>query len=96
MVIALVITPDGFPLVYEVMPGNTADKTTLREFLKRIEQQCGKIGRTWVMDRGIPTEEVLAEMRQSETPIHYRTASCMCWPAANRGARRNKPCAGDG
>ena len=71
VVIALVITPDGFPLAYEVMPGNTSDKTTLRDFLQRIEAQYGKTGRIWVMDRGIPTEEVLAEMRQSTTPIYY-------------------------
>ena len=71
VVIALIVTPDGFPLAYEVMPGNTSDKTTLRDFLKRIEAQYGKAGRTWVMDRGIPTEAVLAEMRASKTPVHY-------------------------
>jgi hypothetical protein len=71
VVIALSVTPEGFPLAYEVMPGNTADKTTLRDFIKRIEAQYGKAGRTWVMDRGIPTEEVLAEMRAAETPMHY-------------------------
>ena len=65
MVIALVVTPDGLPLVYEVMAGNTSDKTTLRDFLQRIEAQYGKARRTWVMDRGIPTEEVLAAMRAS-------------------------------
>ena len=54
------MTPDGLPLAYEVMPGNT-DKTTLRGFLQRIEAQYGKAGRTWVMDRGIPTEAVLAD-----------------------------------
>ena len=69
VVIALVVTPDGLPLAYEVMAGNTSDKTTLRDFLQRIEAQYGKAGRTWVMDRGIPTEEVLAEMRAAETPI---------------------------
>jgi hypothetical protein len=53
------------------MPGNTADKTTLRRFIKQIEAQYGKAERTWVMDRGIPTEEVLAEMRASDTPICY-------------------------
>jgi len=63
--------PDGFPLAYEVMPGNTSDKTTLHDFLERIEAQYGKAGRTWVMDRGIPTEAVLAEMRASKTPMHY-------------------------
>jgi len=63
--------PDGFPLAYEVMAGNTSDKTTLRAFLAKIEAQYGSAKRTWVMDRGIPTEEVLAEMRASQTPIHY-------------------------
>jgi hypothetical protein len=71
VVIALIVTPDGLPLAYEVMAGNTSDKTTLRDFLKRIETQYGKAGRTWVMDRGIPTEAVLAEMRSAETPTHY-------------------------
>jgi hypothetical protein len=65
------VTPDGFPLAYEVMAGNTADKTTLRDFIRRIETQYGNAERTWVMDRGIPTEEVLAEMRASETPVYY-------------------------
>lgn len=63
VVIALVVTPEGFPIAYEVYPGNTADSTTLREFLKKIETQYGKVRRTWLMDRGIPTEEVLEQMR---------------------------------
>ena len=71
VVIALVVTPEGFPLAYEVMAGNTCDKTTLRGFLERIEKLYGKAQRIWVMDRGIPTEEVLAEMRASDPPIHY-------------------------
>ena len=75
VVIALIVTPDGFPLAYEVMDGNTSDKTTLKEFLAKIEKQYGKAKRTWVMDRGIPTEEVLAEMRNSKTPIHYLVGS---------------------
>jgi len=65
VVIALVITPEGFPLAYEVLEGNTSDRTTLQGFLKRIESSYGKARRIWVMDRGIPTEEVLAEMRQA-------------------------------
>jgi len=71
VVIALIVTPEGFPLAYEVMPGNTSDKTTLHDFLQRIERQYGKARRTWVMDRGIPTEETLAEMRNAETPTCY-------------------------
>jgi hypothetical protein len=71
VVIALVVTPEGFPLAYEVMAGNTADKTTLRDFLAKIEKLYGKAERVWVMDRGIPTEEVLAQMRASDPPVHY-------------------------
>ena len=71
VVIALVITPEGFPLAYEVMAGNTSDKTTLKMFLAKIEKQYGKANRIWVMDRGIPTEEVLREMREASTPVSY-------------------------
>jgi transposase len=71
VVIALIVTPEGFPLAYEVLPGNTADCTTLRAFLQKIEAQYGKAQRIWVMDRGIPTEEVLAEMRQADPPVSY-------------------------
>ena len=71
VVIALIVTPDGFPLPYEVMPGNTSDKTTLADFLKSIEDQYGKANRVWVMDRGIPTEKTLQTMRETDPPIHY-------------------------
>ena len=71
VVIALIVTPDGFPLGYEVLPGNTRDCTTLRGALQRIEAQYGKAQRVWVMDRGVPTEEVLAEMRKSDPPVSY-------------------------
>lgn len=64
VVIALVVTPEGFPLTYEVMPGNTSDKTTLADFLSKIETQYGKQRRLWLMDRGIPTEATLEQMRK--------------------------------
>ena len=71
MVIALIVTPEGFPLAYEVLAGNTSDKTTLADFLKRIEDQYGKAERIWVMDRGIPTEAVLEQMRAAQPPVQY-------------------------
>ena len=39
--------------------------------MEKIEKQYGKADRIWVMDRGIPTEEVLAEMRSSDPPVRY-------------------------
>jgi hypothetical protein len=71
VIIALIVTPEGFPLGYEVLCGNAADKTTLRGMLEKIEKQYGKAERTWLMDRGIPTEEVLEEMRTSTPPVRY-------------------------
>ncbi len=64
VVIALVVTPDGLPLAYEVLPGNTADSKTLRMFLGKIEQQYGKARRVWVMDRGMISEETLEFLGQ--------------------------------
>jgi transposase len=71
VVIALVMTPSGLPLAYEVMDGNTSDKTTLRAFLDKIEAMYGKARRVWLMDRGIPTEAVLQEMRASRQETFY-------------------------
>jgi len=71
VVIALVVTPEGLPLAYEVMEGNTSDRTTLRGFLDKIEAQYGRARRVWVMDRGIPTEEVLEEMRDPKREVFY-------------------------
>ena len=71
VVIAVVLSPEGFPLAYEIMPGNTSDKTTLKLFLQKIQAQYGQAKRIWIMDRGIPTEETLQEMRQSDPPVSY-------------------------
>ena len=72
VVVALVVTPEGLPLAYEMFPGNTADKTTLRDMIERIRSRYGAAERIWVMDRGIPTEEILTELRASpDTPVRY-------------------------
>jgi transposase len=64
VVIALIVTPDGFPLAYEVMDGNTSEQKTLQPFPDRIEKAYGQARRVWVMDRGIPTEATLKKMRE--------------------------------
>src|ERR1700682_4947388 len=63
LVIALVVTPEGLPLAYEVLPGNTADSKTLRTFLSKIEKQYGKARRVWGVERGVAAEGRLAGMR---------------------------------
>ena len=79
VVIALIVTPEGFPLAYEVLAGNTSDKTTLADFLKKIEDQYGQAERIWVMDRGIPTEKVLEPMRAAEPPVQYLVGTPRGW-----------------
>jgi transposase len=71
VVIALIVTPAGLPLAYEVMAGNTSEKTTLRDFLDSIESQYGTARRVWLMDRGIPTEALLQEIRTSRQETFY-------------------------
>ena len=58
-------------MAYEVMDGNTSDKSTLRGFLDKIESMYGKARRVWLMDRGIPTEALLQEMRVSRQETFY-------------------------
>jgi len=71
LVLALIITPEGFPLAYEVLAGNVTDNRTLRLFLRQIERRYGKAERIWLLDRGIPTEATLAQMRASTPPVRY-------------------------
>ena len=71
VVVALVVTPEGLPLAYEMFPGNTADKTTLRGMLATIQRRFGKAERIWIMDRGIPTEEILTELRAADAQVRY-------------------------
>jgi hypothetical protein len=71
VVIAVVLSAEGFPLAYEIMPGNTSDRTTLKLFLQKVQAQYGQARRIWIMDRGIPIEKTLSEMRQSDPPIGY-------------------------
>lgn len=71
VVIALIVTPEGFPVAYEVLAGNTSDKTTLAAFLAKIKAQYGAAERIWIMDRGIPTEDSLALMRGATPPVQY-------------------------
>ncbi len=71
VVIALVVTPEGLPLAYEILPRNTADNTKLKGFLAQIEARYGPAQRVWLMDWGIPTEAVLEQMRASVPPVSY-------------------------
>src|SRR3970282_1703643 len=53
------------------MNANTSDHTTLRGFLNQIEDTYGKAQRVWVMDRGIPSEAMLQQMREPQRQTFY-------------------------
>jgi hypothetical protein len=91
VVIALVVTPEGFPLAYEILPGNTADNTTLQAFLQKIEARYGKSQRVWLMDRGIPTEAMLTQMRASDPPVSYLVGTPKGALTALEKDRLNRP-----
>lgn len=63
VVIALIVTSDGYPLGYEVFDGNTADSTTVEQIVTKVEQEHGQANRIWVMDRGNVSEKNLAFIR---------------------------------
>jgi transposase len=63
VVIALIVTSDGYPLGYEVFDGNTADSTTVEQIVTKVEQEHGQMNRIWVMDRGNVSEKNLAFIR---------------------------------
>lgn len=65
MCIALVVTFDGFPLGYEVFPGNTHDATTVQRIVETMEARHGTVGKVWIMDRGMASAENLAWLRQT-------------------------------
>src|SRR5260370_34627559 len=52
VVIALIVSVEGYPLGYEVFDGNTVDSTTVRQIVEKVESEHGKCNRIWVMDRG--------------------------------------------
>lgn len=66
VIIALVVTEDGVPLGYEVLPGNRNDSTTLKEIVDAVETKYGKADRIWVMDRGVVSEENLRFLREHQ------------------------------
>jgi len=64
VLIALVVTFDGFPLGYEVFAGNTHDAKTLQTIVATMEARHGVLGRVWITDRGMASADNLAWLRQ--------------------------------
>ncbi len=75
--IALVVTPEGLPLAYEVFDGNRTDVTTVDEIVRMMRDKYGHERRTWVMDRGMVSEDNLDMLRNSEAKYLVGTPKSM-------------------
>jgi transposase len=75
--IALVVTPEGLPLAYEVFDGNRTDVTTVDEMVETMRDKYGHERRTWVMDRGMVSEDNLDMLRDSKASYLVGTPKSM-------------------
>jgi transposase len=66
VIVALVVTRDGFPLAHRTLAGNTQDLQTVETIVTEVEQQFGKSKRIWVVDRGMVSKESLAFLKQPD------------------------------
>jgi transposase len=75
--IGLVVTPEGFPLGYEVFPGNRNDAKTVEEIVLAMEKKYGRARRVWVMDRGMVSEANLEFLRARDGQYIVGTPKAM-------------------
>jgi hypothetical protein len=90
VIVALVVTRDGFPLAHYTWPGNTQDLQTVQRIVHAIEARFGQSNRVWVMDRGMISDDaleflgapgrryLLATRRQALTPFQAELR-CAGW-----------------
>lgn len=65
VVLALVVTRDGFPLAHFTLKGNTQDLATVQQVVRAVETRFGQLRRVWVMDRGMISDETLRFLKRS-------------------------------
>ena len=68
VVVALIVSEEGFPFAFEVMDGNRRDVTTLEDMLQMVEAKYGVARRVWVFDRGVVSEKNLKLLRKRKMP----------------------------
>lgn len=66
VIVALVVTREGFPLAHYTWAGNTQDVKTVKQLVLAIETRFGKSQRVWVMDRGMISDEALTFLGAEE------------------------------
>jgi transposase len=64
IVLALVVTREGFPLAHFTLAGNTQDVSTVRQIVSAVEERFGQAHHVWVMDRGMISADNLEFLSQ--------------------------------
>jgi transposase len=65
IVLALVVTREGFPLAHFTLAGNTQDLQTVQRIVEAVEKRFGRSQRVWVMDRGMISKKTLRFLNKS-------------------------------
>ena len=65
VVLALVVTREGFPLAHFTLAGNTQDLATVERVVTEVEGRFGRVQRVWVMDRGMISAATLRFLKRS-------------------------------
>jgi transposase len=59
VILALVVTREGFPVAHFTLAGNTQDVETVEKIVQQVEQRYGRAAGVWVMDRGMVSKDKL-------------------------------------
>ena len=65
IVLALIVTREGFPLAHLTLAGNTQDVQTVEMIVETVETRFGRSQRIWVMDRGMISKDTVKLLNQS-------------------------------
>lgn len=74
VVLMLVITPEGYPVYWELLEGNTSEVKTIEPLIAKIESTFGKIESVLCFDRGMVSDENLNLLENRTHPLHFITA----------------------
>src|ERR1700730_9613056 len=66
IVLALIVTRDGFPLAHFTLAGNSQDVGTVKEIVEAVEKRFGRSQRVWVMDRGMISQKTLRFLNRGQ------------------------------
>jgi DDE family transposase len=82
IVLALVVTSEGFPLAHVTLAGNTQDGTTVRQIVEMVENRFGTSQRVWVMDRGMINDDNLKFLKRRRYLLACRRSTLSRFQAA--------------